>query len=102
MSTPAGWYPDTQQPGFERFWDGAVWTEERRPTAPATPAPVSNRTFAAGESLVWEGRSQSMTAKATGGHAAAKYTLTSLYLYFEKGMLSTNAQQVPGLGTARY
>ena len=30
-----------------------------------------------------------------GGRAAAKYTLTNHYLYFEKGLITTNAQQVP-------
>jgi hypothetical protein len=36
--TPAGWYPDTNAPGNERFWDGAQWTEQSRPVAPAAPA----------------------------------------------------------------
>lgn len=26
-SPPAGWYPDTQQPGQQRYWDGQRWTE---------------------------------------------------------------------------
>jgi flagellar basal body-associated protein FliL len=39
--TPAaGWYPDSSQPGTERWYDGAAWTEHTRPTgAPAIPAP---------------------------------------------------------------
>jgi uncharacterized RDD family membrane protein YckC len=26
-STPAGWYPDPQNPGQQRYWDGTAWTE---------------------------------------------------------------------------
>jgi hypothetical protein len=26
-ATPAGWYPDPQQPGRMRYWNGTMWTE---------------------------------------------------------------------------
>lgn len=26
----AGWYPDTEVPGGERYWDGEHWTAQRR------------------------------------------------------------------------
>ena len=33
MSTaPAGWYADAQRDGYERWFDGSGWTDERRPT----------------------------------------------------------------------
>jgi hypothetical protein len=35
---PSGWYTDPEQPGFERFWSGTEWSEQRRPT-PAVPQP---------------------------------------------------------------
>lgn len=30
---PANWYDDPIDPAFERWWDGAAWTEHRRPKA---------------------------------------------------------------------
>jgi hypothetical protein len=33
----AGWYPDVEVPGGERYWDGAAWTDHRRP-GPAGPS----------------------------------------------------------------
>lgn len=47
--TPPGWYPDPGQtndgPATERWWDGAAWTEQVRPTGSAAawgpPAPDS-------------------------------------------------------------
>lgn len=42
---PAGWYPDTNMPGTERYYDGNGWTQHTRPTfvapAPAVPTPAT-------------------------------------------------------------
>jgi hypothetical protein len=37
--TPAGWYPDPDGSGGQRYWDGSTWTEHRSP-AVAAPAPA--------------------------------------------------------------
>ncbi len=46
-STPAGWYPDTNQPGTLRYWDGNQWTEHTHrqevappPGGPGQPPPM--------------------------------------------------------------
>jgi len=35
---PAGWYPDPDVPGGQRWWSGIEWTEYRTPPAAAQPA----------------------------------------------------------------
>jgi len=35
--TPAGWYPDPEDSGGLRYWDGVTWTEHRNPTQAAPP-----------------------------------------------------------------
>lgn len=40
MSTPAGWYPDTEATGGERWWDGSQWSHQRRPAANPVVTPT--------------------------------------------------------------
>ena len=35
---PADWYPDPDQAGVERYWDGHAWTDRRAPRGPSAPA----------------------------------------------------------------
>ncbi|RLV48307.1 DUF4041 domain-containing protein [Nocardioides mangrovicus] len=47
MTAPAGWYPDTQQPGQQRYWDGQQWTEHRAPLTPHPTAASTSQTTSA-------------------------------------------------------
>ena len=38
--TPAGWYPDPENSGQQRYWDGNAWTENFAPGG-ASPAPAA-------------------------------------------------------------
>jgi hypothetical protein len=38
-AAPAGWYPDPQAPGQQRYWDGQAWSASA-PSAPAVPQPA--------------------------------------------------------------
>ena len=59
MSTPAGWYPDLQAEGQQRYWDGNAWTEHQaplvqqaqphQPTQPAWSAPQQSAPYAAAQ-----------------------------------------------------
>ena len=37
--TPAGWYPDPEQQGQQRYWDGSQWTDHRVPLEPRQQFP---------------------------------------------------------------
>ncbi|WP_166442172.1 DUF2510 domain-containing protein [Nakamurella flava] len=51
-AVPAGWYPDVEEPGAERWWNGAQWTEHRRPVIDPTVAAAPPTSFGlAGVSL---------------------------------------------------
>lgn len=86
MSRP-GWHPDPAGSGQERWWDGATWTQQFRPAAAQAPvapaAPIDPDT-------IWEATGKPLTKVGAG-----RYRLTDKYLFFEKGMLSTKAQQIP-------
>lgn len=97
---PADWYP--QEDGRLRYWDGLRWTDHfaRGPEQQATNRPSGALTRAIksvvavaptdDQEAIWQAVGKPLT-----GLGAGRYRLTSHYLFFEKGLLSTNAQQVP-------
>lgn len=82
-NTPrAGWYPNA---GGHRYWDGVKWTDQFRPgvdQAATTPDRDPD--------AIWQAVGKPVT-----GIGAGKYKLTAHYLFFEKGTLRTDSQQVP-------
>lgn len=102
----AGWYDDGS--GRQRWWDGSAWTEQFLDEQPSAEAPAKSGggAWARGAAVL----GQRMTAKhdhgddadaiwtAVGkpltGIGAGRYKLTSEYLIFETGTLSSKGQQI--------
>ncbi|WP_292606072.1 SHOCT domain-containing protein [Nocardioides sp. REDSEA-S30_B4] len=78
QTAAAGWYPVEDH---ERYWDGSAWTDQKRPL---------QATQDRDPDALWQAVGKPMK-----GFGAGKYKLTSHYLFFEKGALRTDAQQVP-------
>lgn len=47
MDTPAGWYPNPENPRTERWWDGNNWTDHTRNASVPNPPPPSYASSAA-------------------------------------------------------
>src|SRR3954451_5856835 len=113
-SAAAGWYDNPSGEGNLRYWDGERWADHFHDkmaessglqqsetaaspasAAPATPTPPS-AVPASGDRGEWDPDVVwAATGKPLSGIGAGRYKLTKFYLFFEKGTLRTNAQQVP-------
>jgi hypothetical protein len=68
-STPAGWYPDPDGSGGQRYWDGSVWTEHRSPAVGAQEPSAEHSASEAATSVV-SLPDQPTTVVPTGAHRA--------------------------------
>jgi hypothetical protein len=110
-STPAGWYPDPNAPGGQRWWDGTQWTEHvgqaAQPYEPFAPvkAPAGTTTgtvwiwiivllpllgLASIFLIDWKGYLDSFFTAALSNDPSAS-TRASLALYTQPGYLLTVA-----------
>ena len=51
-TTPAGWWPDVNQPGWDRYWNGWSWENATRRTPGAQPT-VARTTFVKPKRSIW-------------------------------------------------
>jgi len=68
-STPAGWYPDPDGSGGQRYWDGSIWTEHRSPAVGA-PEPAGEHSASEAATSVVSLPDQPTTIVPTGAHRA--------------------------------
>lgn len=98
QSTPPGWYPTGD--GRDGYWDGHQWTEFRAPQD-KTPGALKARAAGAAARLTSKdsplpaGALWSAVGKPLTGIGGGRYWLDQQYLYFERGTLKTDSQQVP-------
>jgi hypothetical protein len=90
--TAPGWYDDGA--GATRWWDGTAWTDHVQGAETAAPAPASGRDTKLAALLAEPGTIWAAIGKPMSGIGAGRYRLTEDILFFEKGAISTRAQQI--------
>jgi hypothetical protein len=88
-TTPAGWYPDPEMPGQQRYWDGTQWTEHRAPGAPQAPQQFPQPQ----QQVAWQTAPGAGATAPTSGLAIAALVLSLVWL----GGLGSVAAIVLGL-----
>ena len=110
----AGWFP--VEGGRLRYWDGSAWTEHffdpsqavaqsGAETATSTSrlkgaASSAARQLTSNDMELPEGTLWSAIGKGLGGITTGRYRMDIHYLYFAKGAVRTDAQQIPVSGIA--
>lgn len=107
QTAAAGWYP--VDGGRLRYWDGHAWTEHFSDAPTQAPkaggsvgikgaASAAARNLTSNEMDLPEGTLWSAIGKGVSGITTGRYRLDIHYLYFAKGALRTDAQQIPVSG----
>lgn len=91
---PAGWYPAPHANNEQRYWDGAQWLESAPEQAPSKLQAFASKLVAQHDAAADPDALWSAVGKPLTGLGAGRYKLTTEYLLFEKGTLSTRAQQI--------
>ncbi len=97
MSNPLpqpGWYPAPHANNEPRYWDGAQWQESAPPQQPSAAQAFASRMTAQHDASADPDALWSAVGKPLTGLGAGRFKLTAEYLLFEKGTLSTKAQQI--------
>jgi uncharacterized RDD family membrane protein YckC len=104
QTTPAGWYPDPEQPGQQRYWDGTAWTENRQPVAAGGP-PQAPTGFSPPPSYqsVGYGYTQGGAEPATFWYRFGAYLLDVLIIGIPTSIIQAIAVSIStGLGVVAY
>ncbi|MBY6678239.1 DUF2510 domain-containing protein [Rhodococcus sp. BP-332] len=95
---PAGWFDDGH--GSVRWWDGTQWTEHVQPAARSANSFTQSAARLGRSVLAKDDPSSdpnalwSAVGKPLSGIGGGRYKLTAEYLHFERGTISTRAQQI--------
>lgn len=91
---PPGWYPAPHANNEPRYWDGAQWQESAPPQQPNAAQTFASKMTAQHDASTDPDAIWSAVGKPLTGLGAGRFKLTAEYLLFEKGTLSTKAQQI--------
>lgn len=93
----SGWAPDASWPPAPEGWQLVIDEgKSRKEMMKSVTDRIMAPTTVDDPNTIWQSQSQTLTSAATGGRAVrGRYRLTSEFLFFERGTLRTDAQQVP-------
>ena len=97
QSTPAGWYPDPQNPGQQRYWDGAAWSEATQPGAAAAPAAGYGQPVGYGYAQGGAGEQASVGVRFVAALIVAMVVVGGITRLTESGLSITQWKPISGI-----